>query len=269
MNPQSMLAQCLPASGRFFFKVRNGLFPAILVLLLLVARPAQFLGSPALDRLAMALGFAAALAGQALRLAVIGYAYVKRGGKNREVYANRLVTRGFYAHTRNPMYAGNLLIIAGFGLLYGSVWIYGLVVPFFAWVYLAIVSAEEAYLREKFGGEFEDYVRRVNRFVPDFRGLSSSLAEFAYDWRRALVKEYNTIFFTLAALAGLSAWKIVYLYGFENHRLAVSMLCASLIPLTAFYGGVRYLKKTRKLQPARMAETETVNRAADPGRSSA
>jgi protein-S-isoprenylcysteine O-methyltransferase Ste14 len=259
MSMTSMLAESLPVAGRFFFKARNGLFPAILALLLLTVRPAQFLGNSTLDVLAMVFGISTALAGQALRLAVIGYAYVRRGGKNREVYANQLVTRGFYAHTRNPMYVGNFLIIAGFSLLYGSAWIYGLVVPFFAWVYLAIVSAEELYLRDKFGADFEDYSRRVNRFMPDFRGLKASLTEFDYDWRRALVKEYNTVFFTLAALLGLSAWKIVYLYGFESHRLAVSLLGAAFIPLAAFYGGVRYLKKTRKLQPARMTETEADN----------
>ena len=127
--------------GRFLFKVRNGLFPLILVGVLLAMPPVWFLGNPVMDGWLMGLGLVTALSGQAFRLAVIGYAYVKRGGKNREVYANHLVTRGFYAHTRNPMYVGNFLIVLGFGLLHGSVWVYGLVSACFAWIYLAIVSA--------------------------------------------------------------------------------------------------------------------------------
>jgi protein-S-isoprenylcysteine O-methyltransferase Ste14 len=256
MNPNSFSCRALLASGRFFFRFRNALFPSVLLALVVLARPAEWFGSGTLDKLVTAAGILAVLAGEAFRLAVIGYAYIRRGGKNREVYANELVTRGFYAHTRNPMYVGNHLIATGFALLFGSPWVVVLVVPFFAWVYLAITAAEEAYLREKFGAAYEEYACRVNRFVPDIRGLRASLSEFEYDWRRALVKEYNTLCFTLGVMLGLLAWKIIYLYGYAGHETAVLFLSGALIPLALFYGTVRYLKKTRRLQPARATETE-------------
>jgi protein-S-isoprenylcysteine O-methyltransferase Ste14 len=261
MNPNSFLYHALLVSGRFFFRFRNGLFPAVLAVLLLAARPAAF-GNQGLDTLATAAGVLTALAGEAFRLAVIGYAYIRRGGKNREVHANELVTRGFYAHTRNPMYVGNFLIVVGFALVFGSPWVIALVVPFFAWVYLAIVTAEEAYLRGKFGAAYDDYARRVNRFVPDVRGLRASLAEFEYDWRRALVKEYNTLCFTLGVILGLLAWKTVYLYGYAGHETTVRLLSGALLPVALLYGTVRYLKKTRRLRPARQAETERELRSA-------
>jgi len=56
------------------------------------------------------------------------------------------VQTGFYAHSRNPMYVGNYLIMAGFVLLYGSLWAALVVVPFFTLVYYAIVVNEECYL---------------------------------------------------------------------------------------------------------------------------
>ncbi len=243
--------------GRFLFKVRNGLFPLILVGVLLAVPPVWFLGNPVMDGWLMGLGLVTALSGQAFRLAVIGYAYVKRGGKNREVYANHLVTRGFYAHTRNPMYVGNFLIVLGFGLLHGSVWVYGLVSACFAWIYLAIVSAEESYLREKFGAEFQHYSETVNRFVPDFRGLRGSLAAFEYDWRRALLKEYNTVFLVLAVCLGLILWKLINLHdGLALFRAGVIGLGLLYVPLIGGYAAVRYLKKTRRLRPVRDTETE-------------
>lgn len=262
MNQNSPLYPGLLASGRFFFRFRNALFPLVLLAAVLLARPAELLGSPVLDKAATALGLAVALAGEAFRLAVIGYAYIRRGGKNREVFANELVTRGFYAHTRNPMYVGNFMVVLGFALVLGSAPVIALVVPFFAWVYLAITTAEETYLRDKFGAAYDDYARWVNRFIPDFRGIKDSLSEFEYDWRRALVKEYNTLCFTLGILLSLLAWKIVYLYGYAGHETIVRLLSGALIPLAVFYATVRHLKKTRRLQPARATETEQDLRAA-------
>ena len=256
MNGGNPLHHALLVSGRFFFKVRNALFPAVLLAIVLLARPAELFGSPALDKLAMALGVLFVLAGQGFRLAVIGYAYIRRGGKNREVHANELVTRGFYAHTRNPMYVGNYLIVTGFALLLGSAWVVALVAGLFAWIYLAITTAEEEFLRGKFGQDYVDYEARVNRFIPNFQGLGASLAEFEYDWRRALVKEYNTLCFTFAIVLGLLIWKTMSLYGYAENLGLVRGLGLALVPLALFYGTVRYLKKTRKLQPLRAAESE-------------
>lgn len=246
----------LLASGRFFFRVRNALFPTLLVIMVVATRPTQFLGNPALDPIAVTAGVLLLLGGQSFRLLVIGYAYIRRGGKNREVFANQLVTRGFYSHTRNPMYVGNYSMVLGFTLIYGSAWGYALMAPLFAYIYLAITTAEEAYLRNKFGADFDAYTRRVNRFLPNFRGLQASLAEFSYDWRRALVKEYGTICFALLSLLILLAWKIAYVYGYQEHQAAIRLLGAACVPVLVVYGIVRYLKITKRLRPARKEETE-------------
>lgn len=237
----------LLTSGNFLFKFRNALFPAIFVCMFLFTRPALFLGNETLDYFIVTLGILAALAGQCFRLAVIGYAYIKRGGKDGKVYADDLVIQGFYAHTRNPMYVGNFLIAVGLGLIYGSPWVYFFVIPFFTLAYLSIVMAEETYLRQKFGKQYEDYEKQVNRFIPDFRGIKESLGGFRYDWRKAIRKDYGTLFATLFGIVFINIWKQFYLYGFASRKETIILLAALIIPIALGYAFVRFLKLTGRL----------------------
>src|SRR4026208_1568347 len=92
--------------GNFLFHYRNGLFPAAYLLLVFPSR-ALFENY----RLALALGFFIAFAGQLIRALTIGLEYIVRGGRNRQVYADKLVQGGVFAHCRNPLYLGNYLIL--------------------------------------------------------------------------------------------------------------------------------------------------------------
>ena len=235
------------SAGNLFFRFRNALFPIIFVALALLTRPAFFLGNPHLDQIVVWLGIVTALAGQCFRLFVIGYAYIKRGGKDGKVYADDLVTQGVYAHSRNPMYVGNFLIAVGLGLVYGSPWVYFFVIPFFAFVYLSIVEAEEAYLRKRFGQTFDDYAKRVNRFIPDFRGLGKSLAGLQYNWKKVLRKDYGTLFGTFFGMVAIRIWKLYYLFGFAEKKNAILFLAAFIPPGLCLYLLVRYLKLTGRL----------------------
>ena len=58
------------------------------------------------------------------------------------MYAETLVTRGFFAHSRNPLYLGNFLVLLGLFVIYNNPWVYALGVAFFAVTYRAIVAAE-------------------------------------------------------------------------------------------------------------------------------
>jgi protein-S-isoprenylcysteine O-methyltransferase Ste14 len=76
-----------------------------------------------------------------------------------------LATTGPYAHTRNPLYLGSLLIGVGFAIAARNWWIgLGLVVMFFA-IYLPVIYGEERFLRDNFP-EFDDYAKRVPRLLP-------------------------------------------------------------------------------------------------------
>jgi len=80
-----------------------------------------------------------------------------------------LVAQGLYRYVRNPMYVSVLLVLLGESvffesrrlLLYaGIVW---LVVHSFVLIY------EEPTLRRKFGAAYDEYCRRVPRWLPRFR----------------------------------------------------------------------------------------------------
>jgi len=88
-----------------------------------------------------------------------GYAagYVK---KNRE-----LTMTGPYAHTRNPLYLGSMLMAAGFAVALLS-WPVALVLAVgFAVIYVPVIASEERFLRATFPG-FDDYRRQVPRLIP-------------------------------------------------------------------------------------------------------
>ena len=234
--------------GKFFFKYRNALFPLIYVGLILCTRPGWFLGNAQWDKYACAVGVLLALAGQAFRVLVIGFAYIRRGGKDGKVYADSLVQTGFYAHSRNPMYVGNYLILLGFVLLYGSLWGYVFVLPFFTLVYYAIVKNEESYLQKTFGAEYDAYEARVNRFIPNFKGLKNSLQQYQYNWRKVLSKEYGTISLLLCSIVAVLMWKEVALHGYAPQHGKIGAFAWMLLPIALFYGSARFLKKTGRLE---------------------
>jgi len=96
-----------------------------------------------------------------------GYAagYVK---KNRE-----LTRTGPYAHVRNPLYLGSILIAAGFALaLLNWVVAFALAVMFLL-IYVPVIASEERFLRGTFPG-FEEYCRRVPRLIPRITAAESS-----------------------------------------------------------------------------------------------
>ncbi|WP_108258889.1 methyltransferase family protein [Mangrovicoccus ximenensis] len=76
-----------------------------------------------------------------------------------------LVQSGIFRRSRNPIYLGDLLILAGFCLFWGAWWSLPLV-PLFFWILTdRFVEPEEARLRETFGRAFEDYCARTRRWA--------------------------------------------------------------------------------------------------------
>jgi protein-S-isoprenylcysteine O-methyltransferase Ste14 len=229
--------------GNFLFHYRNGLFPLAFALLL-------WKGHPIFnnDLVAAGVGFGVAGLGQALRALTIGLAYIIRGGKKRQVYAENLVTEGLFSHCRNPLYVGNLLILAGVGLAANSLLFMAVGMPFFLFAYRAIVAAEENYLRGKFGKEFDDYCARVNRFLPSLSGLGQTLRSMEFNWQRLVVKEYGSAFAWMAG-ALLLVMKNLWLSRSDAANNPVFWTFAALLLLiTIGYATARYLKKSRLLR---------------------
>lgn len=229
--------------GNFLFRFRNGLFPLAFLLVFLPGRELF-----PTDLVAAAAGALVALAGQFVRAATIGLKYIVRGGKDRRVYAKDLVTEGLYGHTRNPMYVGNLLILTGVSLASNSLTSVAIAVPLFIFVYVAIVAAEENFLRGKFGAAFEAYCRDVPRWRLRLQGLGATLAGMEFHWKRVIVKEYGT---PAGWILGISVVLVENLWeagdGLAEDAAVVRWVLAIVTATALGWIAARILKKTKTL----------------------
>ncbi len=141
-------------------------------LVIVLARP-----SP----LALAAGAALAAAGEAVRLWASGHIEKTR----------RLATGGPYAHTRNPLYVGSVLMAIGLAVGTASPWVVAAVGLYFAAFYPPVIREESAFLREKFGEEYAAWAAAVPVFVPRLTPGGPRATRF--DWSRVRVnREWRT-----------------------------------------------------------------------------
>ena len=76
-----------------------------------------------------------------------------------------LVTYSVYRFTRNPMYLGLTLVLAGVAVLLGSIGAF-LPLPLFVWIIeYGYIRAEERFLAEIFGEEYARYMHTVRRWL--------------------------------------------------------------------------------------------------------
>lgn len=234
--------------GNLFFKIRNALFPLVFIALALVTRPRPFLGSESRDRWLDALGISIALSGQALRALVIGLAYIGRGGKDKKVHAETLVQDGIFAHSRNPLYVGNILVFLGLFVVLNSRIGYLVGIPFFLFAYYAIVAAEEDFLGRKFGAEYADYCRRVPRYLPKLDGLGETIHSMRFDWRRLVRKEYGSTFTWITTALALFVWERIVWRGTGGAAPIAAPVALGWVALIAAYATARFMKKSGRLR---------------------
>jgi protein-S-isoprenylcysteine O-methyltransferase Ste14 len=79
--------------------------------------------------------------------------------------SSTVVTDGIFRYTRNPMYLGLVLTLAGaaIGMQALSPWI--VVVAFAAFLHFFFIRPEEGWMRMQFGEPYEAYTRQVRRWI--------------------------------------------------------------------------------------------------------
>jgi protein-S-isoprenylcysteine O-methyltransferase Ste14 len=87
------------------------------------------------------------------------------GGPGLSNPPERIVDSGIYAYTRNPMYLGHLIFMAGLAITFWSLAALALLMVHLPW-YQRRVRGDEAHLTAMFGQEFIDYTTRVKRWIP-------------------------------------------------------------------------------------------------------
>lgn len=79
--------------------------------------------------------------------------------------ATALVAMGIFRASRNPMYLGMLLVLAGWAVFLGNAAAALLVPAFVAWMTRFQIRPEERALAERFGASYLDYCARVRRWL--------------------------------------------------------------------------------------------------------
>ena len=103
--------------------------------------------------------------GVALNL-VAGKSFMRSGNPIRAFEPPQtLVTGGVYRFSRNPMYLGMVLMLAGIAILLGSLTPF-IIIPVFATaIDRVFIVAEEAVLEQRFGDQWNQYRRMVRRWL--------------------------------------------------------------------------------------------------------
>lgn len=87
------------------------------------------------------------------------------GGPGLDVPPERLVTSGPYAYTRNPMYLGHIIFLAGLSLTLKSWFALALLAATVIWFDLR-VRRDERNMAKLFGRAYGEYTGRVRRWLP-------------------------------------------------------------------------------------------------------
>lgn len=184
--------------GEFLFRWRGELAIPFLFGVIALGRPTAttFLA-----------GLAVTALGELVRLSALRHIGPK-SRRTRRTGSHGVIRSGPYAWTRNPLYLGNLIMVAGVLVALNQPIALAIGVPLVAIYYRVIVGAEEKSLEAEFGDEYRRYLAEVPRLFP--RPPREASAAPGYTFGEILLPELNTIVtFELAfALAGAVAiWR--------------------------------------------------------------
>jgi protein-S-isoprenylcysteine O-methyltransferase Ste14 len=127
------------------------------------------------------LGLPLALLGETIRIWASGHIEKTK----------RLATGGPYAHSRNPLYVGSLLIALGVALACASAWVVLAVALYFLAFYPSVMREEEAFLVAKFREEHAAWASAVPLFWP--RATPGGPRSSRFEWVRVgMNREWRT-----------------------------------------------------------------------------
>jgi protein-S-isoprenylcysteine O-methyltransferase Ste14 len=90
---------------------------------------------------------------------------IAKGSSGMQLMPERIVDYGPYRYTRNPMYLGHLIFMAGLTLTFQSWLALAILLVNIVWFHRRVLS-DEARLTQAFGAEYTDYKSRVKRWIP-------------------------------------------------------------------------------------------------------
>lgn len=112
---------------------------------------------------------ATALGGLGVAIALAGVVAFRRSrttvNPHTPQHTSSVVTHGVYRWTRNPMYLGMLLVLAGWALFLANAAALAGLPAFVAWMSRFQIQPEERILAARFGAPFTAYMAAVRRWI--------------------------------------------------------------------------------------------------------
>ena len=78
---------------------------------------------------------------------------------------SKFISTGVFAISRNPLYLGGVLFLAGISLAFNAPWVFILLIPSMAACHYILIAPEERYLAAKFGEQYRMYSATVHRWI--------------------------------------------------------------------------------------------------------
>ncbi len=133
--------------------------------------------------------FIFALSGLAIRWITVGFVPEGTSGRNAKAQrAHHLNTTGMYSIVRNPLYLGNFITLLGVMLCIKVWWLVALGTLFF-FVYMErIILAEEKFLHDTYGKEYDGWRAKTPVIIPNFKLWNAPSLPFSF--KTVLKREY-------------------------------------------------------------------------------
>jgi protein-S-isoprenylcysteine O-methyltransferase Ste14 len=239
--------------GNWLFRWRSFLPLVIVPLFIISLRYFTYpQGSHLLDRLWELFCFSISLLGLAIRIYTVGFVPPGTSGRTTsKPKAQELNTTGMYSIVRHPLYWGNFVIWVGIVLAAHSILLATFCFIAFFLYYKRIIIAEEAFLSEKFGKNFTQWVEKTPMIVPRFKLWRKPARPFS--WQVVLSREYSGFLTITASFTAIETLSDRFYEGkWQPDWLWVGIFCTSLLIFVA----LRTLKKMRIIGHPRNKSTK-------------
>ena len=187
MTDNSMKENCYAKLEKWFASHRIVATVPIALLLIVMANPTAYL---------LSIGACLVLLGESGRIWSSGHI-----DKNAE-----LATAGPYAHTRNPLYVAYLLLLAGFCVMSGNVWVGILALLAFTMIYRPVIKEEAKHMDNLFGDAYQRWAKEVPLFFPRLTAAAHQTGAFSW----SLVIQHREHKNAIAFIFGIVLFCLIY-----------------------------------------------------------
>lgn len=77
----------------------------------------------------------------------------------------KIITSGIFSISRNPLYLGGIIVLAGISLSFNLPWALIFLVPSIISCHFILIAPEESYLASRFGEQYRVYTATVHRWI--------------------------------------------------------------------------------------------------------